>query len=115
LLVLGRPLDPNYLAFERSFSLICFYGYGEVVFNDDPCPAFEVFDLKSEQRDGMIAEEMRERARQCRSMANVIIDARANKALLDLADEYDAIAEKAEAREMGNNPSGRDLEEGENG
>lgn len=48
-------------------------------------------------------------------MANLIVDAQANKALLDLADEYDAIAEKIEAREMANNPSGRDLEEGENG
>ncbi len=39
-------------------------------------------------------------------MANVIVGAQANKDLLDLAEEYDAIAEKIEAREMGNDLPG---------
>jgi hypothetical protein len=50
----------------------------------------------------MNADEMRERARQYRDMARVFVDARANKALLDVADEYEALAERTEAGELPN-------------
>jgi hypothetical protein len=44
----------------------------------------------------MTPDEMRVRARQYRAMATVIDDAQAHKALHDLADEYEALAEKTE-------------------
>jgi hypothetical protein len=50
----------------------------------------------------MNADEMREKARRYRALAIVIVDALANKALLDLADEYEALAERTEAEELSN-------------
>ena len=55
----------------------------------------------------MTAEEMRKRARRYRSIAKVIDDAQASKALRDLADEYDALAEKAEAQDEEEKPGRR--------
>jgi hypothetical protein len=44
----------------------------------------------------MSPDEMRVRVRQYRALARVIDDAQAYKALHDLADEYEAIAERTE-------------------
>jgi hypothetical protein len=44
----------------------------------------------------MTPDEMRVRARQYRLKATLIDDAQANKALHDLADQYEALAERTE-------------------
>lgn len=53
----------------------------------------------------MTAKEMRERARQYRTMVIQINDARAQRVLLDLAAEYEAIAEQIEASEDDDEPA----------
>jgi hypothetical protein len=50
----------------------------------------------------MNPEEMRRRACRYRDIARSIIDARTIEALHELADEYEALAEKALSREVDN-------------
>ena len=49
----------------------------------------------------MEPEELRARALRYRAMITVIDDALARKALLDLANQYDAVADETDARELG--------------
>ena len=49
----------------------------------------------------MTPHEMRARALRYRAMMTAIDDALARKALLDLANHYEAVADEADARESG--------------